>query len=163
MKKSIITTAIETVTPENRASLINEIAEQVIADVRDGNVSALQTLAKLRFMNTVFEQIEEGIKADAIEELTNFPEKEGANIYGFKIKTKYAGGKYLYENCNHPEYNQILISLKPLLERKKEIETTLKTIKNSMIITDEETGETSKVFEPAHDGGKLTIEVSKKR
>lgn len=65
-----------------------------------------------------------------------------------EVGVKEMGTKYDFSQCGHPRLNEIEQEIKRLSEEKKSIEATLKTLKGSMTLTDEETGEIFTVYPP---------------
>jgi hypothetical protein len=161
-KKDSLLTTIESLSPQNNDIAIHEVAEQIIQRVKDGHESAAKTVAKMRFLSFVFDRVEEIIHEDVLHELQHAPEKEGVQVYGFRIKRKNTGGKYDYQSTNHPVYTRVIEDLKPLLEKKKELEDVLKAIKSTMTIVDETTGESCTVTPPVKVGERTSFEVSRK-
>lgn len=162
MKNNSILSTIQSCTPANSDEAINAVAEQLIASVKDGNESAAKTVAKIRFLQLVFDRVEDAILEDVLHELQHAPEKEGIQLFGFRVKRRMTAGRFNFSACQHPEYNRLIEELAPLNERKKEIEDILKKLKTTMTVVDEATGEACSVFPPTKDSERLTIEVARK-
>ena len=116
-------------------------AQSIIQRVVDGEETALNTQARLKFMADTFKEASEGIKEYVIEEASKYDSKEAITVLGaYEVKVQEMGVKYDYSDCNHPRLNEVIAGIEKLDKERKEIESFLKGVKASMNITDESTG-----------------------
>lgn len=115
---------------------------KTVAEVKAGNVNALQLKAQLKCFEKVSEGIDKETKSEQLTERMKYKEKV-IEMYGAKIEIAEVGTKYDYSTCNDPGWDELDATIKELQEKKKERETFLKAISKPMAITDEHTlGET---------------------
>lgn len=130
-------------------TLQSDIAQRIIESVKVGEQSALQIAGKIKFITDSLEQVSAEIKPLVIEEAQKYDKNEGLMVLGgYSVEVKEMGTKYDFSQCGHPRLNEIEQEIKRLSEEKKSIEATLKTLKCSMTLTDEETGEIFTVYPP---------------
>lgn len=133
-----------TASKELQENLVNELVLQV----KEGNESALKTAAKIKFISDSLKAAQDEIKPYVIEELERYDKRERVSIVGYSAELKEMVVKYIYDNCNHPKWEELNSEIERLQKEKKEIEKFLQGIKGHVIITDEETGETRQVYAP---------------
>jgi hypothetical protein len=78
--------------------------------------------------------------------------------WGFKFNQVERGVSYDYSTCNHPEWVRLKNKEIDLVEKRKAIEETLKTIREPMTIIEEDTGECYELMPPIRKST-TTIEV----
>jgi hypothetical protein len=116
-------------------------ADSIIRNVLEGNESALNVLAKIKFVSDALKTAGESIKRQAIDEAAKYDKNETAIVLGgYTCKLQEMGVKYDYSGCGHPRLNEITETISKLNAERKEIEEFLKTIKKSMVMADESTG-----------------------
>lgn len=121
-----------------------------------GNV--LANILKAKKAEEFFKNIQEELKKDALKEAEKHPERV-VEVYGAKFEKTSVYTEYDFSNCNDSmlEFLQRQFDYdKKKLEERKEF---LKSLRESIIVTDEDTGETYKVFPPVRkttDGLKIT-------
>lgn len=107
-----------------------------------------------------------GALSKLIKNLTELKDLNAQNLdadniykeaFGFSFIKKEAGTKYDFSNCNHPKWIELSDKENKIKEEKKEIETTLKTIKTFMTIVDDD-GQVLQVNPPIKTS-KTIIEV----
>jgi hypothetical protein len=115
--------------PETK-SQIKDFAEKMIVSVMDGYNDPLKVKVQLAAMKKTIEEIEanEGFKGAVMAEAEKYHKKELENWHNAKIEVRESGIKYDYSTCGMPEYTQICSDIHELSERKKQLETRLKTI-----------------------------------
>ena len=115
--------------PETKSE-IKSFAEKMIASVLDGYNDPLKVKVQLAAMKKTIEEIEsrEEFKTAVMNEAEKFHKQELANIHNAKIEIKETGVKYDYLACGMPEYEALISEIATLTERKKALETRLKTI-----------------------------------
>lgn len=126
-----------------------DIAQRIIESVKEGEQSALEIAGKIKFITDSLEQVSAEIKPLVIEEAQKYDKNEALTVLGgYSVEVKEMGTKYDFSQCGHPRLNEIEQEIKRLSEEKKAIEATLKTLKSSMTLTNEETGEIFTVYPP---------------
>ena len=114
-------------------SQIKTFAEQMINSVLDGYADPLKVKVQLAAMKKTIEEIESNdeFKEAILNEAAKFHKEELKDIYNSKIEIKETAVKYDYSQCGMPEYESIISDITALTERKKKLETRLKTINAS--------------------------------
>jgi hypothetical protein len=129
--------------------LQKDIAQRIIDSVSEGEQSAIQVAAKIKFITDSLDEASKGIKGLVIQEAQKYDRNEAVTVLGgYSVEVKEMGVKYDYSNCNHPRLNEIDQEIAKLSEEKKSIEATLKSLKSSMTLVDEGTGEVITVYPP---------------
>jgi len=129
--------------------LQKDIAQRIIESVKEGEQSALQIAGKIKFITDSLEEASKEIKPLVIEEAQKYDRNESLIVLGgYLVEVKEMGIKYDYSQCNHPRLTEIDQELAKLSEEKKSIEATLKSLKASMTLVDEGTGEVITVYPP---------------
>jgi hypothetical protein len=129
--------------------LQKDIAQRIIESVKEGEQSALQIAGKIKFITDSLEEASKEIKPLVIEEAQKYDRNESLIVLGgYLVEVKEMGVKYDYSQCNHPRLIEIDQELAKLSEEKKSIEATLKSLKASMTLVDEGTGEVITVYPP---------------
>lgn len=116
-------------------SEIKQFADSMIANVLDGNADPLKVKVQLSALKKAIEEIEsnEQFKDCILNEAQKYHKEELKDIHNVKIEIKETGVKYDYLLCGMPEYELVCSEIDTLTQRKKALETRLKTI-----TTDEE-------------------------
>ena len=140
---------------------VTETAERLITLMESGKTSAIKTLTELDFINQVVTKVVARARELAVDELSSYGAEasQGVTIHGVSLKIIEAGTKYDFAACNHPEWAQIVAQETALAERRKEIETMLKTLKTGQTIVNEYTGEISRITPPVKSS-KTTVQVT---
>ena len=122
---------------ENQLSFVQSIVNRVV----EGEETAINTAARLKFMSDAFKDASEQLKPYVIDEAMKYDSKESIiAIGGYDVKITEMGVKYDFSECNHPRLTEVVKAIDKLNEERKEIEAFLKTVKKSMLIADESTG-----------------------
>lgn len=130
-------------TKEQLKSFVNS----TVYHVQCGNINALELKAKLKYIITVAEEIDNQTKQEQLAERKKYPEKI-CELYGTKIEVAELGTKYDFSLCGDVEWNELDKQLKELIEKKKERETFLKTVTKPMTLTHHDTGECYDIVPP---------------
>ena len=96
------------------------------------------------------------------EKATEEAQKWGKNFdkHSFHYEVKEVGVKYIFDNCNDPEYKQLLQDFNNQKSKLDERLKFLKSIKKPQTIVDENTGEVSKINPPVKTGKtSVTVEL----
>jgi P2-related tail formation protein len=130
-------------TSELVASKINQLSfvQSIVNRVIEGEETAINTAARLKFMSDAFKDASEQLKPYVIDEAMRYDSKESIiAIGGYEVKITEMGVKYDFSECNHPRLTEVVKAIDKLNDERKEIEAFLKTVKKSMSIADESTG-----------------------
>lgn len=110
---------------------IDKFSDDVIQSVKEGEASALKTQLQIKAMERAFERIIKEIKDNVLTEADKYPgtefEFEGNKIQKCSVKTEYD-----FTVCNDPDWNQFKAAETQAADRRKERETTLKTLKKAL-------------------------------
>lgn len=122
----------------------------VIDSLTNGDVDPL----KLHLQVKCMEDIIAALKEDATykEQVLDAAQANGKSFeyQNAKIEIREVGTKYDYSKCDDPTYNELAQQNEATKAALKARETVLKAIPiTGMVITDEATGETNKVYPPA--------------
>ena len=126
------------------------LVESLAKRVEDGEESAINVAAKIKFFTDSLKEVSERIKPMLIDEISRYDKSEKPVAYGFyQCEVKEMGVKYDYSNCNHPRLNEVVSQIEKLDKERKEIEKFLQSVKASMAIADESTeGEMITIYPP---------------
>lgn len=140
---------------------VTETADRLITLMESGKTSAIKTLTELDFINQVVTKVVARARELAVDELSSYGAEasQGVTIHGVSLKIIEAGTKYDFASCNHPEWAQIVAQETALAEKRKEIETMLKTLKAGQTIVNEDTGEVIRITPPVKSS-KTTVQVT---
>ena len=124
--------------PNNKRDA-NRIGAMIIGSILDGDVNPLETEIKLRYIESIIEQVRKNanVKDAVLTEAEKYPEKTFSE-YGADI-TKTRSSRYDYSGCGDSVRDGLANDITALNEKKKEREKMLQGLAESMVI--EETGE----------------------
>lgn len=125
-----------------------EISTRITSAVEQGNQSPLEVYSRLKFAEQTIKSCLDGVKPFAIEEVSKYNKGEKITSLGAELKQKEVGTKYDYSVCNHAEYNDLALEAAKISEKMKDIEETLKTVKEPYTVVNEDTGEITKIYPP---------------
>lgn len=111
-------------------SEIRTFAQSMIDSVLDGNADPLKTKVQLSALKKAIEEIEsnEQFKTCILNEAQKYHKEELKDIFNAKIEVKETRVEYDYLSCGMPEYELVCSEIEALTQRKKALETRLKTI-----------------------------------
>lgn len=138
---------------------IQKFVDQVILELENGLINPLDLLIYLKSIEKSIEGINSKAKEIIISESDKYSEKR-IEYKGAIIEKSELGTKYNYENCEDVVWNKLNQELISINEKKKERETMLKALKESINLVDENSGETWRVNPPiktSTSGLKVTI------
>lgn len=133
-------------------SQIDNFSDQLIQDVKSGEVNPLELILQLKAMEKVTERVKKEIHENVMTAADKYPGTV-FEFMGNKVEKAELGTKYLYETCNDLTYNRLSKELKERTE-------FLKAVKAPTTIVDESTGETWTILPPkkqSSTGLKITI------
>lgn len=114
----------------NTKSEISNFSDMLLTAINNGDIDPLKIQVQLRAIESVIKKVNESESYKyAIRESAEKYGSKSFTAFGAKVELAETGTKYDFSNCNHLEYNDICEKIKALEMAKKDIETTLKTIK----------------------------------
>jgi hypothetical protein len=136
-----------------------QVGERIYNDVLEGRTSAIAVVEFLKYLDQISSVVKgksdlngEYKFVDLVRDEIKRNSEDGKSCltkYGTKLELAETGTKYDFTACGDPEWEDLEKQSKELDTKKKEREKFLKTIGDKgLIITDEETGETKKLFPP---------------
>jgi hypothetical protein len=140
-------------------SRVEIMANQIVELADSGETDCLSILAKLEFVSQIIETAKSKLREFAVDDLDAYgPEaRTGVKRLGVTFKQKETGVKYDYSNT---EAWQNLKSFEDAqAEKRKALESTLKTLKSPMAIIDPETGEMFNANPPIKSS-KTSVEIT---
>jgi hypothetical protein len=128
--------------PQNKKEI--ELYNSNVKDLAiSGEVDIIKLARTVNIMKRVVENFEK--EPEIQDALLNEVSKYGKGELS-EIQSKEVGTKYDFSNCNHPEYNSIILEIESLTERKKQLESYLKTINKETDFIDPLSGEMVKLL-----------------
>jgi hypothetical protein len=116
-------------------------AQSIVRKVYEGEETAINMAARLKFLSDTFKEASEQIKPFVIDECMKYDSREQiVALGGYEVKISEMGVKYDYSECNHPRLIEVIAGINKLNEERKELENFLKALKKPMSIADESTG-----------------------
>lgn len=137
---------------------ITKFVNQCVNEIEAGLIDPLHMVIYLKTMEKIIEGIQVKIKSSALSEAEKYG--KSFEFRGAKIECAELGTKYDFTNCGDVVWDDLNKKITELTEKRKEREAMLKTVKDSMTLVDESTGETWKCHPPiktSTSGIKVTI------
>lgn len=122
---------------------------QVISNALDGNVDIMKLHKQVKAMEEIVKEItsDKAYRKALLEQA--MLHGKSFSFLGDEWTVKETGVQYDYDNCNDPLVAQMHQELEQLQQEIKSRESWLKALPaEGMVIVDEETGETYKVYPP---------------
>lgn len=129
------------------ADEIKRFSSQIIQQVKEGEENPLRLLVLLRALESTAETIRKGIETEIISEADRYSEKR-FQAYGATIEKSELGTKYKYEASGDPEWARRKAGVDAAMNLLKEREAFLRSLRESITIVVEETGEVVNVMPP---------------
>lgn len=120
-------------------------AEMLVNNFDESSKDPLQMLAFVSKMKTMLDTIEKGLTEKSIGELNTYGGKHFA--FGIDFQLSEVGVKYDYSE--NVKWVELCNEIQALEEKRKGMESFIKTLKSSISLIDEETGEVIKWYPPA--------------
>ena len=142
--------------PSNGAE-IESFALQTIAQIEDGEYSALELFIKCKAFQKSIDLILQGVEESAINEA----QREGKSFakYNASVSIREMGTKWFYDKTNDPTIKEIQEEKADIIEQEKDRQTFLKSLKFPTVVLNEETGELVQIF-PARKESKTGLVIS---
>lgn len=132
--------------PESKEQ-ISYFSSQILNELESGNISALDVLLNIKGFENVLKDIKDKLDELALNEASKY--EKTFNYRNAELQIKESGTKWDYSNCGDIKLNFILKNEESIANQKKERENFLKSLKESMTIIDDQSGEVYEVFPPA--------------
>lgn len=132
--------------PESKEQ-ISAFSSQILNELESGNISALDVLLNIKGFENVLKDIKDKLDELALNEASKY--EKTFNYRNAELQIKEAGTKWDYSNCGDIKLNFILKNEESIANQKKERENFLKSLKESMTIIDDQSGEVYEVFPPS--------------
>lgn len=133
--------------------------DEVVLSVEDGVENAVDVTLVLKSIVDVCEAIIKDISPLTMEEVEKYG-KEGCKKWGATLTIKEAGVSYDYTMTNDTFYSHLKNMAEDAAKKAKEREEFLRKIpQEGVVFTDEDTGETYKIYPPAKKS-KTIVQVS---
>jgi len=117
------------------------LVESLSNSVEQGNESAINVAARIKFFTDSLKEVSDRIKPTLIDELSRYDKNDKAVALGFyQCELKEMGVSYDYSNCGHIYLNDLVLEIEELTKKRKEIEKFLQSVKSEMVICNEQTG-----------------------
>jgi hypothetical protein len=120
-------------------ALAETIRKELSQRVLDGEISAVQVQAAIKFYEKVFngdDKKDNGlvhvIKPYVVDEIEK--DKHRKDWFGYQVSVGEAGARYSFENCNDPELAELEEQERDLKEKIKDRQNFLKSLKGGMDI-----------------------------
>jgi hypothetical protein len=130
---------------------IARFSKQVIQQVQAGEVNPMEILVLIRAFQAAGKTILDCIKTNLQAEGDKYSEKT-LEVFGARVEKADVGVSYAYEHSCDREWERLRTDMETAMERLKEREEFLRTLKTPLDIYDKETGETWTIHPPLRKG-----------
>lgn len=131
----------------SKKELIKKAKNDASNEVESGLIDPLHRYLLAKGAIDYLNQYTNSIHDSAFDEYTKHSKKE-ISMIGRKISSSEFGTSYDYSNCNHPKLKEMEDQFILLKQKIDDIKSTLKSLKESITMVDDETGEVYKVNPP---------------
>jgi hypothetical protein len=129
-------------------AIIVDHAKSLLQLIEEGHIDPLSVAMQMKYLQDVMELAKEKLREYVINELSKYPKGEDITKHGATFQLKEAGVSYDYSGCGHSHYNELKQQIGILTDQCKEIEKFLRTVKESITVVDETTGEIITIYAP---------------
>lgn len=153
MNLQIVTNSLFSLSKKEIQALVKNTIE-----TEDLAGNTLANILKAKKAEEFFKNIQEGLKAEALKEAEKYPERI-VEAFGAKFEKTSVYTDYDFTACKDSVLNDLLEDQEKIKSKVEERKTWLKSLKNPLVVTDEDSGETFKVYPPVKkttDGLKIT-------
>jgi hypothetical protein len=126
---------------------IAEFSRQIIDDLNQGEIEPLKFKIFLKGLETVMDNVKPVLDELAREEAEKYGTKS-FELMGAMIELREVGTKYDYTNCGYSRLQHVTTEMESWAAQKKEAEKFLQSLKGSMTVVNELTGEIETVHPP---------------
>jgi len=133
---------------------------KVIIDsiVESGEVNPIKVATSMKALELAMKTIKSGIEDMILSEAEKY-ESKTFEFDGHSINVREGGVMYDYSLCCDPVYGRLESEMKFLKDKIKDREAFLKTVKGSMTVVDEGSGEVFQVIPPVKSS-KTTVAIT---
>lgn len=122
-------------------AMIIDHAKSLLELIEEGHIDALSVAIQAKYLTDVLEATKERIRELVCDELHKYAKGEECTKHGATFALKEVAVSYDYSGCGDTQWAEIDNQIKVLTDQRKEREKFLRSIKESMTIVDESTGE----------------------
>lgn len=130
---------------------VDTFSKQLINAVTNGEINPLELKAMFKFMEAVFEKVNEATKENQLREAAKYSEKK-FNAYGYDIEKSEVGVKYDYSKCGDTIYEERQAAFDAAKNLLDERAAFLRAMKEPTTMVDNMTGEVVTVNPPTRKG-----------
>jgi len=127
---------------------ITDAIEYITAELDNGNVNPLDMAVKVKWIEEFVKQAKEAIRGEVLNSVGKYTKGEEIARYGVVIEPMEAGTRYDYSGCGDVVWDSLQIRAKEHEKLIKEREAFLKSLKESLTVADESTGEIYTIHPP---------------
>lgn len=124
----------------------DEMADLLIYELNEGITDPLKFKIVMRYLDRVIEKVKPTLDRLALEEAEKYG--KSFELLGAKCAVKEAAARYDFSGCGHPAWERYKADEQAAVSHRKEIEETLKSLRQPIDIVDKETGEVLTVSPP---------------
>jgi hypothetical protein len=132
-------TALTTLKNIGALQTINQFADTLTNQIKSGLIEPIEAFAYMKTLSEAFEKVQKDCKDLVISKIYDLGNDN--KYHGFKFEVVEMAIKYDYKDCGSSELRKCNLSELIIKERKKQIESILKSIPSGKMMVDEETGE----------------------
>lgn len=126
-----------------------DLCEKILQQVENGEINPLYAAAVLKGMiESLTNALKDPRMFDGVQKEGEKFGKEKIICQGATFSICETGVKYDFDACGDPIYNELAKQKAELDEKLKERTAFLKTIKQSMTVVDDNTGEVASIYAP---------------
>jgi hypothetical protein len=129
------------------AQQVAEFSRQIIQELMEGDIEPLKFKVFLKGLEVFMDNIKPTLDELAREEAEKYGQKQ-FDLMGSRIELREVGTKYDYSSCGFPTWERAEVDFKAASDKKKEAEKFLQSLKSSLSVNDEVTGEVVTVHPP---------------
>lgn len=123
-------------------------ASEIIELIESGSTDPLLIKIWMKEITEALETIKPVADSAALSEAEKYGQKSFEKN-GYRFELSEFGTKYDYSGTGHPKWNQLSFKAKEITNELKGVEDTLKSLKSSITLVDEDSGEIVTVYPPA--------------
>lgn len=121
---------------------------EIIELVEGGSIDPLLIKIWMKEITEALETIKPIADSAALSEAEKYGQKSFEKN-GYRFELSEFGTKYDYSGTGHPKWNQLSFKAKEINNELKGVEETLKSLKSSITLVDDDSGEIVTVYPPA--------------
>jgi hypothetical protein len=138
--------------------LAYNIAAEIAANIEDGHEEALEILRGLKCLTQLIDITTEQIESAAIAQFQREGQKS-LTVNKAKFEMRELGVKWIYDKTGDLELTAIQAIKKKIVDKEKDRQQFLKSLKDKTVVLNEETGELVTIY-PAYKESKTGLVVT---